>query len=128
MILAAITLELLPFLAAASDISDMVAIVVGFTFGVALMVGLEYVLHDDDALESAADSDTPMSSSMAKTLATKSKISLAQLNLQNPRNLFPVALAVSVYIDAVVDGTSSAHLAPPSLIPCPAFILHPPLC
>ena len=129
MILAAVTLELLPTLAAASDINDMVAIVVGFTLGVALMVGLEYVVYDEDAEdislkdmkermnadnEAPAPSESGRSTDSGKTPGNRpSKVVQAQsLNSKNSTKTstvltpsFPVIFAVAVYIDAAVDGT-----------------------
>ncbi len=139
MLLAAVALELLPLLAAASEINDMVAIVVGFTLGVALMVGLEYVVSEEDAEDvgqselkdrMTTDTEAPEPSESGRSIDSgttpnkTSKISQAQiLKIKNSKKSskivtpsFPVAFAVSVYIDSTVDGTEN-HLDPPSY-PC----------
>ncbi len=139
-ILAAVNLELLPPLAAASDINDIVAIVVGFALGVALMVGLEYVVYDEDAEdvelkeieanmtsdnEPRAPSESGRSTDSGKPGNRASKVAQAStLNRKNSRKSsavvtpsFPVVFAVAVYIDAAMDGTEQAYTIHSRLIP-----------
>jgi hypothetical protein len=126
-LLAAVALELVPRLAAASEINDMVAIVVGFILGVALMAGLEYAVYDEDAADfelremkerMTTDTEAPEPSESGRStdsgsVANKtSKTSQAQnYNKKNSKKSaktvvpsFPIAFAVAVYIDSAVDG------------------------
>ena len=99
-LLAAVALELLPPLAAASQIDDMVAIVVGFSMGLLLMVGLEYLIKDEEP-----------------EAKEKSKTKQAELYKTSANNSFPIVFAVAVYIDAVVDGTPSTRPSMTLILP-----------
>ena len=61
MLLAAVAQELVPPLSAADHVHDIVAILVGFSLGVALMIGLEFIVSDEDAEEGQEMKETMIS-------------------------------------------------------------------
>jgi hypothetical protein len=61
MLLAAVAQELVPPLTAADHVHDIVAILVGFSLGVALMIGLEFVVSDEDVEEGQEMNETMIS-------------------------------------------------------------------
>jgi hypothetical protein len=113
----------------------MVAIVVGFILGVALMAGLQYAVYDEEAADfelrelkekMAPDTEAPEPSESGRSTDSGSvlganKVSKAtqarKHNKQNSKKSsktvvpsFPIAFAVAVYIDCVVDGPSRSPL------------------
>ena len=135
MLLAAVAQELVPPLTAADHVNDIAAILVGFSLGVSLMIGLEFIISEGEESEGGqemkenimptenetgganiqfqrTESVTSGRSSLSKQSKARASIRINEKNNKASAKViippFPIAFAAAVYIDSAMDGALSA--------------------